>query len=154
MLTLAQATLSVKSFVKVADVRIVLPHARNEIAIFSSSVRIEPVPIREIEGLRSSRSCRDITEADDGSAIHIRSQPLPPWLLFISGSLDTNAATSCETQLPFWRRRHPRRIVATLPRERKRRCSSSNRLGLSASATAISTCVRGAASHSQGHATR
>jgi hypothetical protein len=81
MLTLAQATLSVKSFVKVADVRIVLPHARNEIAIFSSSVRIEPVPIREIEGLRSSRSYRDITEADDGSAIHIRSQPLPPWLL-------------------------------------------------------------------------
>jgi hypothetical protein len=82
MLTLAQATLSVKSFVKVADVRIVLPHARNEIAIFSSSVRIEPVPIREIEGLRSSRSYRDITEVDDGSAIHIRSQPLPPWLLF------------------------------------------------------------------------
>src|SRR5262245_37726741 len=101
MLTLAQATLSVKSFVKVADVRMVLP-APNEIAIFSSSVRIEPVPIREIEGLRSSRSYRDITEADDGSAIHIRSQPLPPWILFISGSLDTNAATSCETQLPFW----------------------------------------------------
>src|SRR5215510_11427022 len=80
MLTLAQATLSVKSFVNVADVRIVLPHARNEIAIFSSSVRIEPVP--EIEALRSSRSYRDITEVDDGSAIHIRSQPLPPWLLF------------------------------------------------------------------------
>jgi hypothetical protein len=34
MLSLAQATLSVKSFVKVVNVRIVLPHARNEIAIF------------------------------------------------------------------------------------------------------------------------
>src|SRR5262245_45901680 len=115
MLTLAQ-TLSVKSFVKVADVRIVLSHARNEIAIFSSSVRVEPVPIREIEGLRSSRSYRDITEADDGSAIHIRSQPLPPWLLFIGGSLDTNAVISCETQRPILERKHPRRIVATLPR--------------------------------------
>jgi hypothetical protein len=40
MLTLAQATLSVKRFVNVAEVRIALPHARNEIAIFSSSVRV------------------------------------------------------------------------------------------------------------------
>jgi hypothetical protein len=35
--------------------------------------------------------------------------------VFIRGSLDTNSATSCEMQLPFWRRRHPRRIVSTPP---------------------------------------
>src|SRR5262245_41772523 len=87
MLTLAQATLSVTSSVKVADVRLVLPHARIAVALFSSSLRIKPVPIREIEGLRSSRSYRDITEVDDGSAIHIRSQPPPAWLLQSSRQL-------------------------------------------------------------------
>jgi ABC transporter substrate binding protein len=35
--------------------------------------------------------------------------------VLIPGRLHTNAATSCETQLPFWMQRHPRRIVATLP---------------------------------------
>src|SRR5262247_3828110 len=35
--------------------------------------------------------------------------------VFIDGRLDTNAATSCETQLPFCTRRHPRRTLWTLP---------------------------------------